>query len=189
VALPAIPIGCSVEHMSFAGTLDLAPGTLVALVTDVLRSLARHGVAEALVFSAHGGNVATLREAAPALAAAVPGLRVRVAADLDALTARLHAEAARFGVAPEAAGHHAGEVETSIMLALHPELVRTDALAPGWVERLDDPQSLFYPDLRRHAANGTVGDPRGATALRGERYLAAWVDVLEAALDDAKNVA
>jgi creatinine amidohydrolase len=188
VALPAIPVGCSVEHMGFPGTLDLAPPTLVALVTDLLRALARHGVGEALVFSAHGGNVATLREATPALEAAAPGLRVVIAADLDRLTARLHAEAARFGVGPEAAGHHAGEVETSIMLALHPELVRTDALAPGWVGRPDDPQGLFYPDLRRHAADGTVGDPRGATAVRGERYLAVWVDVLEAALRDAKNV-
>jgi creatinine amidohydrolase/Fe(II)-dependent formamide hydrolase-like protein len=45
-----------------------------------------------------------------------------------------------------------------------------------------DAQSLFYPDLRRHAPDGVVGDPRGATALRGARYLAAWVDVLDAAL-------
>ena len=68
------------------------------------------------------------------------------------------------------------------MLALHPELVLTDALAPGYVEPAPDPQALFYPDLRRTAPNGVVGDPRGATALRGARYLAVWVDALEAAL-------
>lgn len=181
VALPALAVGCSREHMAFPGTLDLAPETLVAVLRDVLRSLARHGVEQAFVFSAHGGNVATLRDALPALAAAAPGLRVAAATDLDAITARLHEAARRHGVAPEAAGHHAGEVETSIVLAIHPELVRTDALAPGHVDAVADPQALFYPDLRRHAPDGTVGDPRGASAVRGARYLEVWTDALEAA--------
>jgi creatinine amidohydrolase len=181
IALPALPFGCSVEHMAFPGTVDLETKTLTALLTDVLRSLARHGVAEAFVFSAHGGNVATLRNALPGLAAAVPGIAVRAAVDLDALTACLHAQAAAFGVDAEAAGHHAGEVETSILLAIHPALVRVEAFAPGFVEPTPDPQALFYPDLRRHAPDGTVGDPRGAAALRGERYLEAWVALLEAA--------
>ncbi len=189
VALPALSLGCSIEHMSFRGTLDLTPATLLAVLTDVLRSLAQHGITEAFVFSAHGGNVATLRESLPALRAAVPGVAIHALDGLAALTARLHADAARFGVTAEAAGHHAGEIETSIMLALHPELVRTEAFAPGHVEPVRDAQSLFYPDLRRHAPNGTVGDPRTATALRGARYLAAWVDVLEAAFRDAKKSA
>jgi creatinine amidohydrolase len=180
VALPALPVGCSREHMAFPGTVDVEPATLTAVVGDCLRSLARHGVAEAFVFSAHGGNVATLREALPTLAAAAPAIRLAAATDLDGFTTRLHDTAGRFGIAPEAAGHHAGEVETSIMLAIHPELVRTDALAAGHVAPTADPQSLFYPDLRRHAATGTVGDPRDAAALRGARYLEAWVDLLEA---------
>jgi creatinine amidohydrolase len=102
--------------------------------------------------------------------------------DLDGLTARLHAEAATFGVSPESAGHHAGELETSIMLHLHPELVVTDAMAPGCMTSTGDAQALFYPDVRRNAPDGVVGDPRGATALRGARYLTVWIDVLEAAL-------
>jgi creatinine amidohydrolase/Fe(II)-dependent formamide hydrolase-like protein len=181
IALPALPLGRSIEHMGFPGTLDLTPATLVAVLGDILRSLARHGIAEAFVFSAHGGNAGTLRDAASRLATETSGLRTHVATNLDAVTTRLHAEAARFGVTPGAAGHHAGEVETSIMLALHPELVR-DGLAPGYVTPTNDPQTLFYPDLRHQAPDGTVGDPRGATALRGERYLSAWVDVLETTL-------
>ncbi|MGH7895375.1 MAG: creatininase family protein, partial [Candidatus Binatia bacterium] len=189
ITLPALPIGCSVEHMGFRGTLDLSAATLEAVLTDTLRALARHGIGDVFVFSAHGGNVATLRRLVPVLRAVAPALRVHVFADHDALTARLHGEAAAFGVAAEAAGHHAGEIETSIMLALHPELVRTDAAAAGYVEPTGDPQSLFYPDLRRVAPTGTVGDPRGATAGRGARYLAAWVDVLESALREAKKSA
>jgi GTP cyclohydrolase II len=187
VALPALPVGCSSEHMGFPGTLDLSASTLTSWVTDVLRSLARHGVERAIVFSAHGGNAATLREAGARLRAAAPGVSVTVLADLDGLTARLHAEAARFGVSAESAGHHAGEVETSMMLALHPELVRMEAAAAGHVAPTADPQSLFYPDLRRTAPTGTVGDPRGASALRGARYVDAWVGVLEAACAEKKR--
>jgi len=187
VALPALPIGCSVEHMGFPGTLDCSPATLVSVVADTLRALAHHGVETAIVFSAHGGNVGALRDASATLAAAAPGLSVRVIADLPALTSRLHAEAARFGVSPEAAGHHAGEVETSMMLALHPELVRMDAAAPGYMQPTPDAQTLFYPDLRAAAPTGTVGDPRGASAVRGVRYLGAWVDVLEAACAEKKR--
>jgi creatinine amidohydrolase len=187
VAVPALALGCSIEHMGFPGTIDARPATLVAVLGDVLRSLARHGVAEALVFSAHGGNVATLRESLPALRAAAPGLAVRAYDELDVLTARLHAAAAAFGVGAEAAGHHAGEVETSIMLALHPELVRTEALAAGHVDAVRDPQALFYPDLRRHAPTGTVGDPRTASALRGAAYVATWVEALAEALGAEKK--
>ena len=57
----------------------------------------------------------------------------------------------------------------------------------GHVEPTPDPQSLFYPDLRRTAPTGTVGDPCGASALRGARYVAAWVDALEAALAEKKR--
>ena len=187
VALPALPVGCSSEHMGFPGTLDVSAATLVSWLTDVLRSLAWHGVERAIVFSAHGGNVEALRAGTPALRAAVPAMTIEVLADLDGLTARLHAEAARFGVAAEAAGHHAGELETSIMLALHPELVRMEAAVPGHVAPTADPQSLFYPDLRRTAPTGTVGDPRGASAVRGVRYIGAWVDVLEAASAEKKR--
>jgi creatinine amidohydrolase len=187
VALPALPVGCSSEHMGFPGTLDVSAATLVSWLADVLRALARHGVERAIVFSAHGGNAATLREAAAGLAATVPAMAVDVLADLDGLTARLHGEAASFGITAEAAGHHAGEIETSIMLALHPELVHMERAAPGHVEPTADPQSLFYPDLRRTAPTGTVGDPRGAAALRGARYVAAWVDALLAAASAEKK--
>jgi creatinine amidohydrolase/Fe(II)-dependent formamide hydrolase-like protein len=82
---------------------------------------------------------------------------------------------------PEDSGHHACELETSIMLALRPAALRTDLLGAGYTRPTDDPQALFYPSLRPNAPNGTVGDARAASGERGERYLAAWVDVLETA--------
>jgi creatinine amidohydrolase len=187
VILPAFPVGCSREHAAFAGTLAVSEATLGAVLRDVLASLAGHGFAAAFVFSAHGGNAAPLAAMLPALAAAAAPMPVHVFTDLARLGAALTATAARFGITPAAAGHHAGELETSIVAALVPDAVRVHALAAGHVTSVADPQSLFYPSLRDHAPSGTVGDPRAASATRAEAYLEAWVDVLEDAYRRAKN--
>ena len=181
IATPAVAIGCSREHGAFPGTLSVEAETLERVLGDLLRPLHIHGFRRAFVFSAHGGNVAALREMAPRLRAAAAPLEVVVFDELAELTPHLQAESARFGVSAEASGHHAGEFETSILLALAPGDVRTEELREGLTEPAADPQSLFYPSLRDRAPNGVVGDPRGADAARGERYLEAWVDRLAAA--------
>lgn len=188
VTCPTLALGCSSEHAAFPGTLDLRPETLVAVVTDVVRSLARSGFAGAFVFSAHGGNSAALAAMLPQLAAAAAPMPVAAFADLAAVAATLARVAEGFGVAAAAAGQHAGEAETSILLALRPESVRTAAFAPGHTAPVADPQTLFYPSLRDHAPNGTVGDPSGASATRADAYLDAWVDLLENAYRRAKNL-
>ena len=81
-------------------------------------------------------------------------------------------------MSPEQSGHHAGEFETSIIAALRPEAVRYSQLAEGLVEGVTDAQRLFYPSLRENAANGVVGDPRGARAERGRVYLQSWIEAL-----------
>ncbi len=189
LACPTLPVGCATEHLAFPGTLHVEPATLAAVVRDTIRALGRHGIARVFVFSAHGGNDAPLRAMLPALQAACAPVAVSAFADLDRLTAALHAESAAAGVPAADAGHHAGEVETSILLAIDPARVRADAMAPGLLCADADAQGLFYPDLRANASDGVVGDPRRADAARGLRYLRAWTDVLVAAYRDEKNSA
>ncbi len=188
-ACPTVRIGCASEHLGFAGTLDVRPTTLEAILRDVLGSLARHGVERAFVFSAHGGNVEALREMLPRLRTTCAPLALDAATDLAHVTAVLHAEAAAAGIAAGAAGHHAGEIETSMLLAIRPNAVRQGAMTPGLVDTGGDAQAIFYPDLRRHAPDGTVGDPSAADPVRGARYLAAWTAVLVDAYRGAKNSA
>ena len=185
VALPALPLGCAREHLDFPGTLSLDETTLEAVLVDVVRSVARAGFARMLVFSAHGGNEALLARVGPALTAAGAPMQVLVHADLDRTTARLHAVAAQHGVGTAAAGHHAGAVETSMLLHLAPESVRRERLAEGRVDVPEPVADLFYPSLRAGAPNGTVGDPRGASGRAGAAYLDAWVDALVEAYRDA----
>lgn len=189
VALPALSLGCSPEHAAFPGTLSLREETLVDVLADVVGSLARHGFAGLFVFSAHGGNAAPLRAALPRLREAaaaaarehgVPPPRLVAHTDLTGLTRALQRAAAEQGIGAGEAGHHAGEIETSILLALRPGAVRRESLAPGTLEPRADAQALFHPSLRANAPSGTLGDPRPADAARGARYLEVWTDLLVA---------
>jgi creatinine amidohydrolase len=187
VRLPAVPFGCASEHLAFPGTLSLEPATLAAVLADLAASVAGHGFRHLVVFSAHGGNADVLRGAAPALARASGGAHVHVLGTGGAPGAAVLAAAARAGVSAAAAGQHAGEVETSMLLALAPGDVRTARAEPGPDDLPADPRALFYPDLRRHAPNGVVGDPRGADAARAAAYLDAWASALVAEYEAAKK--
>jgi creatinine amidohydrolase len=185
VALPPLALGSAREHASFPGTLSLDDATLEAVLVDLARSVARSGFAHLFVFSAHGGNEQLLERVAPALAVAAAPTRVIVHAALARTTALLHGRAGTRGVSAAEAGHHAGEVETSMMLQLAPERVRRDRLVAGRLDVPEPASQLFYPSLRENAPDGTVGDPRRASAASGRAYLAAWTDDLVAAYREA----
>jgi creatinine amidohydrolase len=185
--LPALALGASSEHGSFPGTLSLDEDTLAAVLADLARSLARHGFEEIFCFSAHGGNLRLLREQQSALERAAEPARWIAFTDHAGLNARLFALAEAQGVPAAAAGHHAGELEASVIAGLRPGALRRTALAPGLLDTPADVQSIFYPDLRAHAPSGTVGDPRLASPDRAALYLDAWVDALVAAYEGAKK--
>jgi creatinine amidohydrolase len=187
LACPTLRLGCAAEHLAFPGTLDVRPETLEAVLRDVIASLGRHGIERVFVFSAHGGNVAALADMLPRLASACAPVAVDGFTDLAGLTTALHAEAVAGGIGAGAAGHHAGEMETSMLLALRPGTVRAGAMTGGLVTDTTDAQALFYPELRRNAQDGTVGDPRGADPARGVRYLAVWTGMLVEAYRGAKK--
>ncbi|HSP98994.1 MAG TPA: creatininase family protein [Candidatus Dormibacteraeota bacterium] len=187
VRLPALPFGCSAEHDAFPGTVSLRWQTLRALLADILAALARHGFRRLVVFSAHGGNDALLREEAVALRAAGRPAQVIVVHGIERLAQRWHRASAAQGVSRAASGQHAGEFETSILLGLRPTLVRRGAARRGHAGTWNDAHALFYPDLRRNAPSGVVGDPRPAMAPRAAPYLDAWCDTLVAHYRRAKK--
>lgn len=186
VALPALALGCADEHLGFPGTLSLRGSTLAAVLDDVAASLARAGFERAFVFTAHGGNAALLADVAPRLGAGT-ALDVVTFVDHAALAAALFAEAERAGVAAPAAGYHAGEIETSILLALAPGDVRRAEAAAGLLDARADPRAIFYPNLRANAPSGVVGDPSAADAGRAARYLDVWVELLVACYERGKK--
>lgn len=120
LVLPTQAIGLSLEHQDYAGTLGLSPATLLALWTEIGACVARAGVRKLLIFNAHGGNVSSMDIVARQLRMQC-GLMVYHSSWFnlpqppgvnEAFCAHEH----RFGI-------HGGEVETSMLLHLAPELV------------------------------------------------------------------
>lgn len=120
LVLPTQPVGKSTEHIRFPGTLTLSADTLVRLWTEIGESVARAGVRKLVLFNSHGGQVSIMDIVARELrtrcelivfSANWYGLPLG-----DEVTGRFPPEEHRFGI-------HAGDIETSMMLALRPERV------------------------------------------------------------------
>jgi creatinine amidohydrolase len=123
LVLPALNVGDSLEHSAFPGTLSADLDTVMGLWLAMGRDVARTGVRKLVIFNSHGGQRAHVDLAA---------LRLRVAHGL--LVVRAHSfsfgvPAGLFELDELAHGLHGGAVETSLVMHLRPELVRTDALA------------------------------------------------------------
>ena len=176
---PTVRLGCSEHHLAFPGTLSLSDGTFAGIVEDLVRSFSRGGFARAVLLPTHGGNFAPLANALERLGPA-PGIEVRALTDLGALFAIAQLGLEEHGVPLGEGGVHAGEWETSMLLAIHPELVRGDRAEAGYT---GDPQTavgaIFGEGVHTVAENGVIGDPARASAEHGERY---WEKVLEVTL-------
>ena len=178
---PTIPIGCSKHHLALAGTLSLQPETLQRVVRDLVESLAAHGFHRIILLPTHGGNEEPLRQAAAE--SRRDGITL-VVAGLGAIVAALLADASARGVTPGDQGGHAGELETSLMLALAPHVVRTSLMEAGYLGPLDDGATRVFFDQGAAALspNGVIGDPRGSSSAAGHAYVAAFLDEVEAQL-------
>lgn len=183
---PALPIGCSDEHLGFAGLLSLDQTTLASVIVDCARRMAGWGVGRLLLLSAHGGNSDALDLAAARLGEELPKLRVVVLGGAPALSDAILAVAAGDGIAADALGLHAGEGETSEMLALRPDLVLMERAVPGYRDGLANIMPQLRRDgLRSVTPTGTLGDATGADGARGMRYMATEVECYRRAVAES----
>jgi creatinine amidohydrolase len=177
-AAPPLAYGMSLHHMKFPGTLSLKPATLVAVITDLLECAHRHGFRRVLVVNGHGGNEPSLASVGADVCDRLPGLRLKIAAWWEQPTVeKLIRE--RFG-GPEV---HASAAETSVMLALEPEIVRLERAHYSKAV-----EAFLYPsaeELRARYPHGCAGlDPQLARAEIGEEILAAAQAELERELKE-----
>jgi creatinine amidohydrolase len=127
----------------------------------------------------HGGNFAPLGAAVERLGP-VGGLEISALTDVRVLMAVAQLGADEHGVPLEAGGLHAGEWETSMILSVHPELVRPERGEPGYTGHLEQAMgAVFGQGVDAIAPNGVIGDPSASSAEHGQRY---WDKVLEIVL-------
>jgi creatinine amidohydrolase len=148
------------------GTVSLSGDTLRALVRDLGREFYRQGFCNLVIISGHAGgtHMAALLEAGEALLEELPRVRVAVVNILDLLREVLTENPQLVRSKGDA---HAGEVETALMLAAYPHLVKGTAPAewPAF------PKYILVRDKRRYWPGGVWGDPAAATAAQGEEIL------------------
>ncbi|MFZ9901828.1 MAG: creatininase family protein [Vulcanococcus sp.] len=170
---PAQAFGMAEHHLGFAGTMSLQPSTLLAVMHDLVLSLARHGFERIYVINGHGGNIATCKAA---FAQAYGTAASRGLVNAGALRCKL----ANWFMAPEAMGlakelygdkegHHATPSEIAITLQIEPSLQskQRPLPEPAPAGPIHGPE-----DFRRRHPDGRMGsDPFLATADHGEQFL------------------
>ena len=182
---PTLPIGYSKWFMPFAGTISVEIETLIRVLYDYAASLIAHGVRRLVFLNAHRGNNAAIEAVAHTL---IAEKQVRVAMLNVWKLANDLAAAPASGIA-EGRFTHAGEVMTSVVMALAPETVKADRLRAdraaspagspfkvrnslGDTEFNGSVQTLFQ-DIRQITVTGTLGDPSTAAAEKGAALVAA----------------
>ena len=174
--LPVERVGYSPEHGAWPETRSLPFAEAIERWVATGEALADRGVGRLLLLNAHGGN-------APLLTIVATELRVRRAMLCVATAWTRHSDpAALVGAEEKRLGIHAGLIETSVMLALRPDLVRMDR-AGTWssLQGRHERDHAFLRAYGPHAhgwlmgdlnPSGAVGDAAAATAGEGEALIA-----------------
>lgn len=179
VVAPTVWSGLAEHHMSLGGTISLDFATFLALLRCVCRSLVRQGFRRVLLLNGHGGNIAALTVVVNELA---------VELDAPITTASywpLASEAFARILERQKTVRHACEAETSMLLAVAPELVdmtkAAEAVGPTsreLAEVVGTDAVHRWRSFKARTHHGAIGDPRTASAEKGERLLAAAADAV-----------
>ncbi len=171
---PAITIGKSNEHVGFPGTLAISKSTLRELLLAISRQVAAWGFRQLAIINTHGGNLSVIRYTLNEIRETF-----RIRADLVRPKVNL-------GLSEQEAtyGFHAGEVETSWMLAVAEPLVKMASAGCEYPAHIEDKGELrpeaspatFSWATKDLSRSGVMGNARAATAEKGRRWIEQMAD-------------
>ena len=183
--LPTQQVGKSNEHIRFPGTLTLSAQTLISLWMELGACVARAGIKKLILLNSHGGQVSVMDIVARDLRTAHDLIVYHTSwynlplTDIDSgsdVMGQFPPEEHRFGI-------HAGDIETSMMLALAPQWVNM-ALAENFHSTAQD-RAAAYPilgngssaklgwQMQDYNVCGAAGNATAATAAKGQQLLSA----------------
>lgn len=159
--LPVISYGISFEHKPMFN-ISLRNSTLSTMICDICISLAENGIKQIIMINGHHGNMGALQYISQELAGRMPKI--------------VNVHTMHYWHTIENQFDHAGEVETSLVLAIAPELVRMDKAVPN--SKKLSKSKLAYSSITNSpgsfpkiTGNGVWGDPRKATAKKGSKWI------------------
>jgi creatinine amidohydrolase len=171
--LPTLWFGASSHHLRFGATLSADVDTHVAMLCNLVVPLLEDGFERVLILNGHGGNIDTMQIALRRLQPAYRTKQVTAASYWDIAANEL----AALAEGPRKTMGHACEFETSMVLALRPELVRKDKIKNDPPPGEPALRGLYVSeDMHQRTQRGAVGYPELATAEKGRKFLQAAVD-------------
>lgn len=176
--VPALPISTCREQMGKKGSVWMEPTTFYQMMTDIIMSLKVQGFKKVGIVQCHGGIFIMTPLVRDLNARNNPDLMVALA-DSTAFGGRLYAE----GLLETNTELHAGEGETSKMLAIAPETVHMDK-AVDCVPNVPRPY-LSYGSIFRASPTGVWGEATKGTAEKGEKLLARMAEMVVEELNKA----
>jgi creatinine amidohydrolase len=192
--LPTQQIGLSPEHARFAGTLTLSAETVIRMWKEIGAGVARTGVKKLVLFNAHGGHVGAMDIVARELRAA-HGLIVY---SVSWFNLPLGDAGAQFGADEHRFGVHAGDIETSMMLALAPQQVRmaeaknfrstSEQRAADYAILGNGKSAKLGWAMEDYNPQGAAGNAAAATAARGQAVVDAAAEQLALLLAEVSRL-
>ncbi|MBE7382806.1 MAG: creatininase family protein [Leptolyngbya sp. SIO1E4] len=178
---PTINVGMALHHTAFPGSISLRPSTLIALIQDYVKPLAKHGFERFFFINGHGGNMATLKAAFAETYALLADLNVANAARVRCKLANWFMCRSVYTLAKELydnqEGSHATPSEVALTQFAYPNHIKQAELRP-------EIAPAGYPiysaaDFRNHYPDGRMGsNPALATPEHGKQFYDAAVKEL-----------
>ena len=178
LVFPTLPVGLSVEHMDFCGSVTLKPDTYYKMLYEITESIASHGFRRFVFLICHGGN-------RPIVDALARQLRhdLGILPFVLASGAFFHPEVQKTVSPGNTFDFHGGEMETSMVMAICPDSVKLEHSRAGYKTAYEGKKAIRFSG--EHALNwmgrdfttreeqpiGIGGDPSGASAEKGETIL------------------
>ena len=160
---PPIHYGVCTSTRQHPGTITIKPSTLRALTRDIVVDCYNKGLRNFVLVTGHGGglHINAMKEVAEELVEELKGIKMAVVCPYTILYKELSE------IAETENDSHAGELETSLILAIRPELVKGTSKE----EYPTFPKPLIVKDKLKYWPGGVWGNPKKATMEKGERVL------------------
>ena len=169
---PVIPVGLSKAFMAFPGSLTFRASTLIAVIEDYISGYIQHGFQTIILLPAHVGNFHLLENFANTAIQKYPGTKIICCFNHELMQTLGEQSYREDGVPANIAGTHAGEAETSLMLAFYSELVDMSLAEEGFVGDFTAVRGKMLDEgVQTLCENGILGDARPANAERGKKII------------------
>ena len=176
---PPVHYGVCTTNGQHPGTINISPGTLRRLSRDITVDAYKKGLRNIFLISGHGGgqHMAALKEVAEELIEELEGVKIAVYSPYDTLWEELSE------IVETPNDSHAGELETSMILAIAPELVKGRSKE----EYPKFPKPFVVKDKVKYWRGGVWGDPNKASIKKGEKAIRLIVDKIVEIIDMAES--